>query len=546
MEWRLTVAVNDKNKPAPTAMAKPKESELGEEMGVSQSFPVSSYETFAYGTNFQELSKDAGAFLLGRSPNAVPVEKLIEMRRRDSQTRMLLRMFTLPILSCLQEGEWVMPPDVKGGEKEVEFANQMFRLPPYAGGMTSSLSLVLKQTLLMLVEGFSVFEEVRQVPKSGPLKGKIVLRKMAHRNASTIRFVVDDHGGFNGIVQEAYRPDGTKLSVGIPKENVLFHTCMPEENPYYGVSLFESAWYNYDIKSKMYYVAHIAAQMGAVPGRVGTVPMHASKSEKAAFSRALKDFAFNNSMMLPAGYGLTPFNSTSGFDFLKYIDHHSMQQAKSVLLQFAESQNRLAVIENGGNDASADFFIQSLESIMDDISEAWSHHLMPKYIDWNFGSAKYPVWKFGPISDSARDVIAETFRAIVTSSFLNCTPEFMREVEEKLAARLGLDIDYKAIREREQEAAEQQAEIAEAEAEAEQAAQAPEPEAEGEGEQGPPQGGNAPSGPAPEAPVGLSGYTEDVSSVRDSVDDLVKMAQDLVAASPFISTDGPDPEFGEG
>lgn len=531
-----------------TGMAKPLPSELGDEMGVSQSFPVTTYENFAYGTDFQKMSKDGGAYLLGRSPNAVPLEKLIEMRRRDSQTRMLLRMFTLPILSCLAEGEWVMPNDVEGGEKETEFANQMFRLPPHAGGMSSSMSLILRQTLLSLVEGFSVFEEVRQIPKAGPLKGKIVLRKMAHRNSSTIRFLVDDHGGFNGVVQEAYKPTGEKISKTIPKEKILYYTHAPEENHLYGVSLFESAWYNYDIKSKLYYVAHIAAQMSAVPGRVGVMPQSATKGEKAAFQKALRDFAFNNSLTLPHGFDVKPFNSASSFDFLQYINHHNMQQAKSVLLQFSESEQRLAVIENGGNDASADFFIQSLESIMDDIAQVWTNYLMPKYIDWNFGSGKYPEWRFGAISDSAREAVQSTFNTIVTSSFLNCTPEFMREVEEKLAGSLGLDIDYQAIREREEAAAEAQAEMQLAEAEAAEAAaaagQVPPGEEGGQApEEGgqPPQGGPPQQGPPQQGPPQPPGPAQ--LSVQNSVDDLVSMAQAIAMGSNFLPTTGPDPEF---
>lgn len=914
----------------PANAAKPKPSELGTEFGVAASFPVTTFESFSFG----QTGTSSGVFLLGNRANSVPVDKLIEMRRRDSMTRMLLRMFILPILSCAADGEWVSPDDVKGAEKEVEFANLMFRLPPYAGGMSASLNLVLRQTLLALVEGFSVFEEVRVVPDHGPLKGKITLRKMAHRDSSTIRFLVDEHGGFNGVVQKATYPDGTTREQVVPRDKVLFytcftgdtevslldgtevpisevvrrvqsgeelwsysvkdgrvvpgrithgqsmgvrslvavtldngevvrctpehrwmlrdgsykaaedlvegdalmplyrrsqglgraskqyeqvyhpgaggwqfthravsdflygpcesgqlthhkdvnafnnapnnlqrvtfeehrqihadmsaacskvmkakwsdpnwrakqisvlnspeyvakqraahtserraatgermrawmlenaphtrrdvtveliadvareqfglaetaavlgvhpdtvlsriresgkaqswaefsdllgiatpvrlsgsvvfdyltsevedevrsadggwvrvgfvesyreqqtirkwfltnpayglkykfrrgeffvaaaearapqylnhkvvsverlgdqaqeevfditvedhhnfalsagvfvHNCQPEENAMYGVSMFESAWYNYDTKSKLYYVAHVAAQMAAVPGRIGTYPMGASPSQVNAFKKALSEFAFNTSLTVPQGWNVSPFSSAGQFNFLEYINHHSQQQAKSVLLQFADSDQRLAVIENGGADASADFFLQALESIMDDIAEVWSIHLMPKYIDWNFGSGKYPIWRFGRISDSARDTIKEVFTSIVTSSVLNCTPEFMRQSEEKLAKRLGYDIDYTAVREREEQAAEQQAQLAEAQAQQEATpTEGVEPTVAPEGDADPQASGDA-------APLQMS------DQLQHSIDGLVEMAQNL-----FLSADGPDPEF---
>lgn len=543
----MASSMKDKGKKPSTEIAKPKPSELGEEMGILASFPVTSYDSFAYGQSF---SNNSGAFLASRDRHSVPVEDLVRMRRRDYQTRALLRMFILPILSCVEDAEWVAGEYGAGkGEKEAQFANDMFRTPPHAGGMTSTLHLIIRQMLLALVEGFSAFEEVYQIPTKGPLKGKIVLRKLAHRDSTTVQFIVDDKGGFNGIYQKAKGPDGKDIRVHIEKEKVLFFANQREENPFYGVSLFEAAWYSYDVKAKMYYVAHIAAQLAAVPGRIGTHPLSASPAEKAAFRRMLSDFAFNSSAVLPEGFKVEPFTSQTGFNFLELINHHSKAQAKSVLLQFADSDQRLAVIENGGADASADFFVQALESIMAEISEIFSFHLMPKFIDWNFGTGNYPVWRFGKLSDSSRDTIKEVFNLIVTSSVLNCTPEFMREAEEKLAHRLGFDIDYAEIRKREEEAAEKQAELAELEAEllekqsAEQAAQ----QAAGgaEEEEKPEEGAEPPAEPEePQSPqIATAQLSDAYPTLQEDLDSLVAMAQQMMSANPMLPDGVADPEF---
>lgn len=506
------------------------------EIGTQQSFPASTWDEFAYGLTYTaKPGEKKEHFVIAPRPEAVPLDKLVEMRRRDGQTRSLLRLFTIPILSCLKESEWVAPEDEDKAEVEVQFANDMFNLPPQAGGMTSSKVKVVKQLLLAILEGFSVLEEVRQIPTEGPLKNKVTLRKLAHRDSRTIRFLVDKNGGFNGVKQTAYRPGGEAFSALIPKDKCIYWACNEEENPFYGVSMFESAWYHYEVKTKLYFIAHIAAQMAAVPGRVGHYPQGTGPVKRREFQNALSKFAFNASLTLPAEFEVEPFSSNSGFDFVKLIDHHSHLQAKSVLMHFADNENRMVLIDNGNGDASADMYVQLLQSLMDDLAALFTTYLMPKYIDWNFGTGVYPVFRFGTLTDSNRDAVQEIFTAVVSASMLNCTPEFVREMEKKLATRLGLDINYEEIEKIEDEAAEQQALAAEEEAKVMEAQQAAEADALANGQLPPalpgaaaapkkPPFGQQPPGGA--SPFGMS--TDD----QQALDHLVELANDLFALRP--------------
>ena len=311
-----------------------------------------------------------------------------------------------------------------------------------------------------------------------------------------------------GVRQTDRTADNEVVEIDIEGDKCWYYAANSEENPFYGVSMFETAWYHYDIKTKLYYIAHIASQFAAVPGRIGTYPQSVQNTPAANdFAKALANFAFNTSLAVPEGYEVQPFNASSQFDFIKLIDHHAHMQAKSVLMQFADNENRMVLIDNGKADASADMYVKALEAIMNQIAESWSQHLMPKYIDWNFGTNNYPVFKFGQLSDSARDSIKEVFQAVVTSSVLNCTPEFVRELEKKLTMRLGLDVNYEEIEKHEKEAAKQAAEQAALQAEMEQLGGAP---ADGSAAPtpgmgaapGPGAGGQTP--PAPGGPVGLS------------------------------------------
>lgn len=471
--------------------------------------------------------------------NRIPIDDVIHMLRTDGQARALLRLFTLPILSALNDGKWNADD---GGEKEAEFANNMWTLPPQDGGMTSSKTQIVRRTLFGLVTGFSVFEEVRQVPKDGTLKGKITLRKLAYRDCRTVRFKVDDNGGFNGIRQVS-NVNGITKDVQIPPEKIWFWTYQPEENPLYGVSLFEAAHYHYNIKKKLYYIAHLAAQFAAIPGRVGKVPKGYNPGELRAFKKALSDFAFNTAMVMPDGYEVTPFNGNSGFNFINLIDHHNHMMSKSVLASFLDNDQRAALIEIGQTDPNTDFFVLALEAIMDDMAEGWSRYLMPKYIDWNFGTKKYPKFQFGTLSDAAKATIKDVFTAVVTSSVLNCTPEFMRELEKKLSKSLDLDIDYDEIEKQEKDIAEQQAKAQEDEAKALQNGTGPGQQPDPNQPPGQPQDGSQPPTPGTQPPAPgnqppatgnqpPNGGGSPVGLTNVTIDDLVLAAQNLLLDRP--------------
>lgn len=469
---------------------------VGTEYGITSPLPGGGYDAYL-GTTTGEIPRTG----------LVSIENLVEMRRKDGQARALFRLLTLPIRAALQTAEWV-EPDGGDAEQETEFANLMFNTPPQSGGMTTPVTKILRNTLLALGDGYSVFEEVRHVPDTGPLKGKITLRKLAYRDSRTVRFRVDKRGGFDGV-RQVTSIGGEAIDVIIPPDKVWYYAANEEENPYYGVSVFESAWQHYDIKRKLYYIAHLAAQFAAIPGRTGMVPKSFDAKELAQFKKGLADFAFNTAMTHPEGYEVKFHNNTAAFDFLKLIDHHNHMMSRSVLGGFIDSEDRPALVDISKADPQADMFVLSIEAIMHEIAESWTYHLMPKYIDWNFGTQKYPIFKFGKMADSAKQAIKEVFTTVVNSSILNCTPEFVREMEMRLAEEFNLDIDYAEIEKREAEAAVQAQEQAKAEAEA--VAAQPQP----------------PAGTAP-APLGQPAQLVAASGRAGDIDELVRLAQGLL------------------
>lgn len=419
----------------------------GEEFGVPGDMPFGGWDSHAIIGGVAETQAVSKAL--------VPITSLVEMRQRDGHARALLRLFTLPVRSMLADAKWVQP---EGGnaDREVKFANNMFFLPREVGGMTMPFTKFMRQVLLAVLEGFSAFEEVRDVAEFGPNKGKIVLKKMAHRGSSTIRFLVDDRGGFNGMRQIATSPDGKAVDQKFERDKCWYYAANEEENNFYGVSYFEAAHTHYEIKKRLYYIAHIASQFAAVPGRIGTYPAQAHPDQLTEFTEALKNFAFNTSMKKPEGWTVDLVNMNSNFNFLALIDHHNLMMSQSVLAPWFDDTKHQVLIDNSSQDASADFFVMSMESMVQEIAENLTLYFLPKYIDWNFASGKYPVFKFGVMSSATRDTIKELFLAVSTAQSSKWTDEFIRALEKKIDARLGTEVDYEAVKEREEEAARQQ------------------------------------------------------------------------------------------
>lgn len=467
-------------------LARPKvrsaDAAIGQELGITNILPASSWQDWSGGP------VPPGTLAVGRDPLAPTRDELVYMLRRDGQARALLNLLTLPIRAAFTNSKWVMPDGNDG--PEAEFANLVWNLPSNIGGMSTPSSMFLRQTLLGLAHGFSAFEIVRQIPEEGPLAGFITIDKMGYRDPRTVTFLSDEHGNYQGFRQQTNF--GMRyINVVIPKEDSWYFAANEEENPFYGVSLFEPAYQHYQAKRKLYYIAELASQLAAVPGRIGEIPLGASPRQIEEFKRSLSNFAFNTAMVTPPNFKVTPFNGNSGFDFLKLIDHHNTMMAGSILAKFLQQEDRQVLIDNGKADASADFFVQMLEAVTAELSGSWSTKLMPQFIDLNFGSGNYPVHQFAPLTDATKDAILQIFETVVAATALNCTPEFVRQTEMKLAERLDYDIDYeKVAQEEEQAAAEQQAA---AEAAQQQAAQP-----QGSNLDGSPVGGTTPQQQGPQ------------------------------------------------
>lgn len=401
---------------------------------------------------WQTPYKDAWEVL--RDESDVGVKELVAMRRTDGQARALYRLITLPIRAALKTATFVPEEDVDGGDEEAQFIQSMLTLPVTGGGMQVPFGRFMAQLVMAIFDGFEAFEMVYWQPKSGPLKGKWTLKKLAHRPSEQLTFILDRNSDFQGLRQRTMY-QAKYVDVIIPGENVLFYTANAEERPYYGISYFNAAYKHWEAKFKLYVVAHIAAQRAAVGTRVGTIPKNPSREEKMRFQQSLSDLGIAQWMTIPEDYKVESLKESAGFDFLAYINHHNSQMSKSVLAAFFDDSQG-----TGGDASLIDFgrqsdalFLLMLQTIMGEIEEVINTQLIPRFIDWNFNSGKYPLFRFGQLTEEQKGALLDVFKAlaVVAPDASNVAPEMWKEIEKQIAEEFGLEVDWEAVADREAE-----------------------------------------------------------------------------------------------
>ncbi len=503
---------------------------LGVELGIDSNLAFTTpFRPFLVGVK-KSVDEELQEILRDESEEMGPtVRQLMVMRRTDGHARALFRLLTLPIRAALQTATFV---PAEGGEKEAEFIDLVFNTAPSAGGMTVTFHRFISQMLGALFEGFSAFEKVFWMPQHGPLKGKYTLHKLAFRPSDTITFVTDKNGGFAGLRQRAVN-GGKTTDVYIEPEYAFYYAAQEEERKFYGVSFFQSAFYHYDKKVKLYYTAHLAAQRAAVGTRVGTVPPNASMAAKHEFAAALGNLAFSQFMMVPDGFKVELLKEAGGFDFLNLVNHHNHMMSESILANFFDKDSGGGSGESGAlvNFAQPgdDMFILMLRAIMDDVANQINHYIIPQLIDYNFSGQKYPTFTWGKLTDEQKQAISSTFDKLATTGQPNVTPEFMRALEENVAAEMGLEIDYDEVDARiEEEQAAAQAQLAAASGVSPDGQPIPAAPGAAPGSEAPP------ASPEDQAIRDFEAQAMQLSGSKDPYVSLLKLAGDLLDATDDI------------
>jgi len=214
-----------------------------------------------------------GTYQEEENPDILGPETYIEMQKNDGEVQAVVRIFTLPIKATPFH---IIPG--KGDTGERDFIEMNLCSPPEMGGMTTPLTFVIADMTRAISEGFRLYEKIAQVYKEGEYKGKVGWRKLAPRDAQTVKLLSDSHGGFNGAKQTAMFGSNL-IDTVIPPEKCMLYTFQKEKHWLYGESILKTAFYHYDKKHKLLYISYKKAEIESLGLKILKIGQNISSTE---------------------------------------------------------------------------------------------------------------------------------------------------------------------------------------------------------------------------------------------------------------------------
>lgn len=386
--------------------------ELTKELGISREGVIGTYNT-------------------EENPDNLTPSDYIEMQKNDGEVQAIVRLLTLPIKATPIH---IVP--AKGDKGERDFIETVFLTPPYLGGMTTPLPLIIADMTRAIFEGFRLYEKVARIIEDGKYKGKVGWRKLAPRDAQTIELKADKYGGFNGARQEATLGN-EMIEVDIPPEKCMLFTFQKEKHWLYGESILKTAYYHYDKKHKLYYISHKKAEIDTTGLKILKINQTTTSAERESAEEVVDTLGVNTRVTLPPGIELEiQRGGESGFNVLPLIEHHNNQMSKSALVQVLD-QVKYAYPYGKGTPASQ-YVDLAIQSIMKEMEATLNVYAIAPLIDWNFGTQAYPEIKFEKLADSSQAFLREVFTQIIKKG--DTLPDgFIEEVVSETAKALRLE-----------------------------------------------------------------------------------------------------------
>ena len=394
--------------------------QMMDELGVRTSGVVSTYET-------------------EENPDTRTIASYLAMQDNDGTVKAITRLFSMPIQST--------PIKVIAGENDTgerAFIESIFLGPQSQGGMTTPLPFIIADMTRAIFEGFRLYEKVPQIIKDGEHAGKIGWRKLAPRDSTTIDLRSDQHGGFMGARQRAYFA-GKYVDVIIPPEKCILFTFQKERHPLYGESILKTAYYHYDKKHKLYYLAHKKAEIDAIGLKILKLTKPMSDNDVNTAEEVIDTIGVNSRVTLPPGFELEiDRSSKGGYDVLPLIEHHDSQMVLSTLAQAISmgTKSTYGYTYGKGYEMQGEFIVQMLSSIMKSIEDTLNEWAVSPLIDWNFGpEASHPKIKLMPLDNSTQQYMLSLFEKLLVKDSSTVPQEFITKLTKEAAEKLGFDLE---------------------------------------------------------------------------------------------------------
>lgn len=349
------------------------------------------------------------------------LERYDRMRRGDGVVRAILSACTLPIRSV----RWEVEPaseDSKDQEVADFVSKNLFE------EMTITWDDFLRQALLMLPFGFSVFEKVFEPTEDR----KIRWRKFAFRKQKSIEEWKTENGE-DGIIQRLTSGE----TVSIPIEKLLIFTYNKEGDNWEGVSILRGAHKSWWFKERVEKIYSIGYDRQALGIPYAKLPDNATEAEKDEARKILKNVRASESAywLIPSAWQEFGFIDAKGYKIVdpdKSIKRWNREMFVSVLAQFldlgAGNRGSYALSKN-----QSAIFHNNLSAIARQVAEVINKYAIKQLVDFNFNVEDYPRLRFGKIGQVEMESLSKSLLQLIQAGVIEPDEElenFVRQVGE--------------------------------------------------------------------------------------------------------------------
>lgn len=394
------------------------------------------------GATGTEVTADAGAlgvaYLTEQDYNlelrgAALFKELDRMRLSDSQVKAVLSVLKLPLLAA----SWHFEP-VDESSEQVEIATWLTN--QFTENMTTSWQSTLRQMLLSLDFGVMPFEKVWEIIDDEELNRPMVhLRKLAPRLPKTIlQWRVDEHGGLAGVIQQTMTPKGTMEEIAIPVEKLLVFVHEQEGSNYQGVSVLRQARKDWFIKERLQRINTVMLEKRSAGIDVVKLGQGATPADKTAAESAVRTIRTHERAYMvetdSVEYRVEGLGQGGIVDPLPSIEYHDFMILRGILAEFlgmgAGDSGSLAMHKD-----KSSFFLMALEAIAKDITWVINKHLVPQWVEYNWGPMpKYPKFVHSRLDRRDVGLVAQSLAQLATGGYITPTDD----VEDTLRELLDL------------------------------------------------------------------------------------------------------------
>ncbi len=377
----------------------------------------------------------------------IKIEDYRKMLDNDTTVEALYNIFTMSILAATYH---IDADSNDEGEVQAELVRRNLLEPPHKGGMQTPMSLFIDQSLAAIYEGFALFEKVYEVRD-----GKLVLKRLAHRDATTLTLIRDTDGGFGGTKQRAADSDGVYHEIIIPAHKCFLFTYGKSRSYLYGRSAFKPLYPRYDKKRRLEYLDSIALQADAIKPKVlrritdGVVTDELKRARNKALNVLGRLGKRNSVASLPYGYELDVLN-TEGRDPHQSIERQNSEMARAFHASVILTATQGSASNVGSYSLSTnqkDLLQTTITGVMRLLEAHINQYLIADLIDLNFAERHYPEFHFDTPDESIISAVFEAFKLLVQKD--KVSDDIAAGIEESTATRLGIDLE--AIKKRRQE-----------------------------------------------------------------------------------------------